>query len=77
MGTVHFDSDPRGAMIYIDGQILVDPYTEEAIRTPASVLLIEGRRDFVLRAEGYEDEFGYVDVFPGTSVNIYRRLRPS
>jgi hypothetical protein len=75
-GIVHFDSQPHRAAIYIDGLILVDPDTEEAVRTPATVALIEGRRDFVLRLEGYHDEAGYVDVFPGSRVNIFRNLTP-
>ena len=75
MGTVRFDSDPRRADIYVDGQILTDPNTEESIKTPASVLLYEGRRNYTISIEGYEDEYGYVDVYPGATVNIYKRLK--
>lgn len=75
MGTVRFDSDPRRANIYVDGQILTDPNTEEYIKTPASVLLYEGRRNYTISLEGYEDESGYVDIFPGATVNVYKRLK--
>ncbi len=75
-GIVHFDSDPRGAQIIVDGQILVNPDTEESIRTPATVSLYEGRRDFVLRLEGSQDATGYVDIYPGTTVNIFRNFEP-
>ena len=75
-GLVHFDTQPRGASIIVDGQILVNPNTEESVKTPATVELIEGRRDFILRLEGSEDATGYVDVLAGTSVNIFRNLNP-
>ncbi len=75
MGTVRFDSDPHRADIYVDGHILTDPNTEESIKTPASVLLYEGRRNYTISIEGYEDESGYVDVYPGATVNIYKRLK--
>jgi archaellum component FlaG (FlaF/FlaG flagellin family) len=75
MGTVHFDSDPHGANIYVDGQILTDPHTEESVKTPANALLYEGRRDYTISLQGYEDESGYVDVYPGTTVNVYKRLK--
>lgn len=75
MGTVRFDSDPHGANIYVDGQILTDPNTEESIKTPASVLLYEGRRNYTISIGGYEDASGYVDVYPGATVNVYKRLK--
>lgn len=75
MGTVRFDSDPHGANIYVDGQILTDPNTEESLKTPASVLLYEGRRNYTISIEGYEDASGYVDIYPGATVNIYKRLK--
>ena len=74
-GTVYFDSDPHGASIYANGQLLVDPVTEEALRTPARVLLTEGRVDYTISLEGYEDSSGFVDIFPGITVNIYKRLK--
>jgi hypothetical protein len=74
-GIVRFDSQPHGAYIYVDGQILVDPDTEEALRTPARTLLYEGRRDFTFTLEGHEDASGYVDVLPGVTVNIFRNLK--
>lgn len=73
-GTVHFDTDPRGAQIIVDGQVLVGP-NEESIKTPATVQLIEGRRDFILHIEDSNDEIGYVDVL-GTTVNIFRNMTP-
>ncbi len=75
LGTVRFDSDPHGAHIYVDGQILTDPDTEESLKTPASVLLYEGRRDYTISIEGYVDASGYVDVYPGSTVNVYKRLK--
>lgn len=75
MGTVRFDSDPHGANIYVDGQILTDPVTEESLKTPAHVLLYEGRRDYTISLQGYEDESGYVDVYAGATVNVYKRLK--
>jgi len=75
MGTVRFDSDPHGADIYVDGQILTDPVTEESLKTPAHVLLYEGRRDYTISLQGYEDESGYVDVYAGSTVNVYKKLK--
>lgn len=75
MGTVRFDSDPHGANIYVDGQILTDPDIEQSLKTPARVLLYEGRRDYTISLEGYEDASGYVDIFPGATVNVYKRLK--
>lgn len=75
-GLVHFDSSPRGASVYVDGQILTDPDTEESIKTPATVSLIEGRRNFTMTLEGHEDVSGYVDVFAGSRVDIYRNFKP-
>lgn len=75
MGTVRFDSDPHGANIYVDGQILTDPETEESLKTPVHTLLYEGRRDYTIRLQGYEDGSGYVDVYPGTTVNVYKKLK--
>lgn len=75
-GIVHFDSQPHGAEIIVDGQILIDPNTEEAIRTPATVSLFEGRHDFLIRLHGSQDASGYVDVYPSTTVNIFRNMEP-
>lgn len=75
-GIVHFDSQPHGASIIVDGQVLVNPDTEESIKTPATVELVEGRRDFILRLEGSEDVTGYVDVIAGVSVNVFRNFSP-
>ncbi len=75
-GIVHFDSQPRGADIIVDGQILINPDTEESIKTPATVSLYEGRRDFILRLHGSQDETGYIDIFPGTKVDIFRNFEP-
>lgn len=73
-GLVHFDSSPRGAQIWIDGQVLINPDTEESIKTPATVALIEGRRDFIMRLEGHDDVTGYVDVYAGSKVDIHRNF---
>jgi hypothetical protein len=73
-GTVHFDTQPHGAIITVDGQYIVDPDTEEYIRTPATVLLFEGRRDFVLKLDGHNDTVGYVDVYAGSRVDIFRNM---
>jgi len=75
-GIVFFDTQPHGAKIYVDGQILVDPDTEESLKTPERVLLIEGRRNFTFVLEGHKDVSGYVDVLPGTTVNIFRNMEP-
>lgn len=74
-GTVHFTTDPSGAQIFVDGQIVTDLATGESKRTPATVQLFEGRRDFVLSLEGYRDEIGYVDVLANTTVSINRNLK--
>ncbi len=73
-GTVIFDTDPQGAIIYVDGQRLVDSVTDEIKRTPTSALLLEGRRDIVFKLEKYKDIYAYVDVFPNTSVILSRRF---
>lgn len=75
-GFVRFDTSPKGASIYIDGVIQINPETEEAIRTPATVSIIEGRRDFKLVLERHQEVSGYVDVYPGRTVNIFRNLVP-
>lgn len=75
-GTVHFDTSPHGATIMVDGQYIIDPDTEEYIRTPATVILFEGRRDFVLKLDGYNDVFGYVDVYTGSRVDIFKNMEP-
>ncbi len=75
LGTAIFDSDPHGAYIYANGQLLVDPDTEEPLRTPTRALLTEGRVDYTISLEGYEDASGYVDIYPGATVNVYKRLK--
>ena len=75
-GSVHFDTSPHGAIIMVDGQYIIDPDTEEYIRTPATVLLFEGRRDFVLKLENHHDASGYVDVFAGSRVDIFKNMEP-
>lgn len=75
-GSVHFDTQPHGAIIIVDGQYIIDPDTEEYIRTPATVLLFEGRRDFVLKLENHHDVSGYVDIFAGSRVDIFRNMEP-
>lgn len=75
-GIVHFDSQPRGADIIVDGQILINPDTEESVKTPATVSLYEGRRDFILRLHGSNDVTGYVDIWPGSRVDIFKNFEP-
>lgn len=75
-GLVYFDSDPHGANIYVDGQVLVDPDSGENLRTPTRANLLEGRHDFTMTLEGHEDMSGYFDVFVGVTVNVYKRLKP-
>lgn len=75
-GLVHFDSQPRGADIIVDGQILIDPDTEESIKTPATASLYQGRHDFIIRLHGSQDATGYVDIYPGTTVSIFRNMEP-
>ena len=75
-GIVFFDTQPHGAKIYVDGQILIDPDTEESLRTPERVSLFEGRRSFTFVLEGHKDVSGYVDVYPGTTVTISRNMEP-
>lgn len=75
-GVIDFDSNPRRAFIFIDGQLATDPTTGEDIRTPAALSIIEGRRDYVLRLPGYNDASGYIDVFPNMRGNVYRELKP-
>lgn len=73
-GTVHFSTSPNGADIYIDGQIMINPETEESIKTPAKVILIEGRRDFSLHLRGHKTIEGYVDILPNVNVDIHRNF---
>lgn len=75
-GTVFFDTQPHGAKICVDGQLLIDPDTEESLRTPERVLLFEGRRDYTLVLEGHKDVSGYVDVYTSATVNIFRNMEP-
>jgi len=75
-GIVYFDTQPHGAKIYVDGQLLTDPDTEESLKTPERVLLVEGRRDFTFVLEGHKDLSGYIDVIAGTTVNIFRNMEP-
>ena len=75
-GIVHFDSQPRGADIIVDGQILINPDTEESVKTPATVSLYEGRHSFILRLHASNDATGYVDVYSGSRVDIFRNFSP-
>lgn len=75
-GIIHFDSEPRGALIYVDGQLTENPNTGEPVRTPANISIIEGRRSFAFSLPGYDDEIGYMNVIPNTTGNIYRNMKP-
>lgn len=73
-GTVSFDTQPHGADIHVDGQIIINPNTEGSINTPATVRLIEGRRDFSLHLRGHKTIEGYVDVIGNKNVDINRNF---
>jgi len=73
-GTVFFDTQPHGAKVYVDGQLLTDPDTEESLHTPVRVLLLEGRIDYTLVLEDYNDISGYIDIYPSATVNIFRNF---
>lgn len=75
-GTVFFDTQPHGAKIYVDGQLLIDPDTEESLRTPERILIFEGRRNYTFLLEGHKDVSGYIDVYANTTVNITRNMEP-
>lgn len=75
-GTVFFDTQPHGAKIYVDGQLLIDPDTEESLRTPERVLIFEGRRNYTFVLEGHKDVSGYIDIYANTTVNITRNMEP-
>ncbi len=75
-GAVHFDTQPHGAIIMVDGQYIINPDTEEYLRTPTTILLFEGRRDFVLKLENHYDVVGFVDVYAGSRVDIFRNMEP-
>ncbi len=75
-GIVFFDTQPHGAKIYVDGQLLINTDTEESLRTPERVSLFEGRRNFTFVLEGHKDVSGYVDVYAGTTVNIFKNMEP-
>lgn len=75
-GEVFFDTQPHGAQIYVDGQLLIDPDTEESLRTPEKVLIFEGRHDFTFVLEGHKDASGYLDIYTGTTVSIFRNMEP-
>lgn len=73
-GKLCISSDPSGASIYIDGIIATNPQGE-AKRTPSCIDVQEGRRDIVIRSEGYDDIVKYADIFPGRTTNIYANLK--
>jgi hypothetical protein len=74
-GRVCISSDPSGAYIFVDGIIATDPRTGEAIKTGRCFEVVEGRRDFTVRSEGYDDYSFYLDVYPGRTVNRSIRLK--
>ncbi len=74
-GRVCIDSDPKDAYIFIDGIIATDPRTGGSIRTPRCIEIVEGRRDIVVRSEGYDDYSFYIDVYPGRTVSRFARLK--
>ncbi len=75
-GSVYFDTSPHGAIIMVDGQYIIDTDTEEYIRTPATILLFEGRRDYVLKLDNHHDAHGYVDIYAGSRVDVFKNMEP-
>lgn len=69
-GKLCISSNPSGALVYVDGIVMTKPNGEGA-RTNTCISVIEGRRDIVLRLEGYKDHGSYADIFPGRSTSIY------
>lgn len=74
-GDVYITTYPSRARIYMDGLILVDPETEETLKTPQRIRVYYGDHDFTLRLENYCDEHFHIYVLPGTSVNINKNLK--
>ncbi len=74
-GRLCVDSDPKSSYVYVDGIIVTDPRTGESKKTPFCTEVVEGRRDIVIRSEGYDDVVRYGDIFPGRTTNIYARLK--
>jgi len=74
-GRLCVDSDPKSSYVYVDGIIVTDPRTGESKKTPFCTEIVEGRRDIVVRSEGYDDITRYVDIFPGKTTNINVNLR--
>jgi len=73
-GKLCISSDPSGASIYIDG-IIATNIQGEAKRTPSCIDVQEGRRDVVIRSDGYDDVVKYADIFPGRTTSIYANLK--
>ena len=69
-GKLCVSSNPSGALIYIDGIVMTKPNGEGA-RTNTCIDVIEGRRDIVLRMEGYQDHAAYADILPGKTTSRY------
>lgn len=74
-GRLCVDSDPKSSYVYVDGIIVTDPRTGESKKTPMCVDVVEGRRDVVVRSEGYDDVVKYADIFAGRTTNIYANLK--
>jgi len=73
-GRLCVSSDPSGSLIYVDG-IVATKSNGEGARTPSCVNVTEGRRDVVVRSEGYDDGSRYADVFAGRTTNININLK--
>lgn len=73
-GRLCISSDPSSSTIYIDGIIATKP-NGEAARTPTCIDVPEGRRDVVIRSEGYDDITRYTDIFPGKTTTINVNLK--
>lgn len=68
-GRLCVSSNPSGALVYIDGIVATKPNGEGA-RTSTCIEVQEGRRDVVIRLEGYDDIIRYADIWPGKTTNI-------
>lgn len=73
-GKLCVSSDPSGALVYVDGIVATKP-NGEGLRTPTCVDVIEGRRDIVVRSDGYDDVVRYADIYPGRTTNINVNLK--
>ena len=65
-GTLHVDSEPSEAYVYVDGQLVG--------RTPLEVALPVGEHTIVVKKEGYETYTKVVTISVGETVDIHIQL---